>query len=100
MSFSEYLNQDDSYFSEGHLTGWFASVYKGKKRVDIEYKLEREHDNSGEIENCENEIGRKLTDREKDRLVKRFYKAVYKALVWKRGVAVGYTDSLNKFNLD
>lgn len=100
MSFEEYLNQDDSYFSEGHLTSWFAPIYKGKSKTDAKYQLEEVSDNDGEIENCEQEIGRELTDKEKDKLLKRFYKAVYNSIVWKRGIAVAYTDSLNEINVD
>jgi hypothetical protein len=100
LSFKEYLNQDDSYFSEGHLTAWFASIYRGNTRAEVKYQLENVSDNEGEIENCENEIGRELTDKEKDILLKRFYKAVYKSIVWKRGIAVAYMDSLNKINVD
>lgn len=98
--FDTFIKKDDHYFSEGHLSCWFSKMYKGKDKAEVKFQLETQHDNSLEIENCENEIERKLTDKEIAKLENKFYKAVYKAIEWKRGIAVGWYDSLNKLNLD
>ena len=95
---TDFLAKYDSYFSEGHLMSWFTSQYLGLTKTEIKYKLEREHDNTGETENAEQEIGRKLTDKEIEKLEKRFFKAVYKAIEFKRGIAIGYYDSIGNFN--
>jgi hypothetical protein len=99
MKFQEFLNNDDAYFSEGHLSGWFKSEYHGKTKSEIKYNLEVNHDNSLEIENCESEIGRELKGKEEEILLKRFYKAIYNSIEWKRGIAIGYYDSLNQLNV-
>lgn len=98
--FNDFLKQDDEYFSEGHLQAWFAKMYRGKDRAEVKFQLESQHDNSLEIENCEAEIGRSLTGKEMATLAKRFYKSVYKAIEWKRGIAVAWIDSIGNVNVD
>lgn len=98
--FNDFLKKDDDYFSEGHLSCWFAKMYRGKDRAEVKFQLETQHDNSLEIENCEAEIERPLTDSEKAALEKKFYKAVYNAIEWKKGIAVAWIDSLGKVNVD
>jgi len=97
--FEDFLQREDDYFSEGHLSCWFAKMYLGKDISEVRFQLETQHDNSLEIENCENEIGRELTDKEISKLEKRFYKAVYKAIEWKRGISVAWTDSVGRINV-
>jgi len=96
--FNEYLNQDSHYFSESHLHGWFKTEYHGKTKKDIIYKLKESHDNSLEIEDCEIEIGRDITEEEAAKLLKKFYKSVIENIDFKRGVAIGFYDSRNMFN--
>jgi hypothetical protein len=98
--FNEYISKDDSWFSEGHLQGWFMGQYHGKSRSEIKFNLEVNHDNSLEIENCTEEIGRELTDNEEIRLLKRFYKAIYNNIEFRNGIAIGYYDSLNNLNVN
>ena len=99
-NFDDFMKKDDDYFSEGHLSCWFAKMYRGKDRAEVKFQLETQHDNSREIENCEAEIERDLTDKEKEKLEKRFYKAVYNAIVWKRGIAVAWIDSIGEVNVE
>lgn len=98
--FDKFLQQDDCYFSEGHLSGWFAKMYRGKDRADVKFQLESQHDNTLEIENCESEIERPLTETETNKLLNKFYKAVYNAIEWKRGIAVAWVDSIGNVNVD
>jgi hypothetical protein len=98
ITFDKFIEKDDAYFSEGHLQGWFDEQYHGKTKTEVKYLLENVHDSSCEIDNCENEIGRKLTDKESELLIKRFCKAVRNSIEYKRGIAIGWYDSLGKLN--
>lgn len=95
--FSEFLGKDDSYFSEGHLEAWFAR-YRGKTPNEVKADINMNHDNSLEVENAEDELGRALTDNEKEVLIIRFIKAVQSSLITRNDVVYGYYDSLEQPN--
>ena len=97
-AFNDFLDKSDEYFSEGHLQGWFESMYKGKSKSEIVFQLETQHDFSCEIENCEEEIGREITDKEITILEKRFYRAVYSAIKFSRNGAEYWIDSIGQRN--
>lgn len=96
--FNTFLTQDSHTFSEGHLSGWFMSQYHGKTRREVRELLEISHDNSLEIEYCEAEIGRGITPSEEKRLLNKFYKSVYSNIIWVRGVAIAWVDSIGNIN--
>ncbi len=97
-AFNDFLDKQDEYFSEGHLQGWFQNIYKGKLKREIAFQLETQHDFSCEIENCESELKREITDKEIAILEKRFYKAVYKAIKFSRNGAEYWIDSVGNKN--
>lgn len=96
--FKKYIDQDSHYFSKGHLQCWFKDRYLGKTKAEITFDLNVNHDNSGEIENAEDELKRKLTDKEETHLLYKFHKSVIGNIEFRRGIAIGYIDSLNNFN--
>jgi len=91
--FKKYLEQDDHYFSEGHLYAYFNEQYRGNTVDEVTAKLTNEHDTSLEIEVCEDELGRKLTDKEVGKLEERFNKAVLNCFITKNDVVVAFVDS-------
>lgn len=97
--FKEYLENDDSYFSEGHLLGWFNTQYLGLELKEAKYKLEMTHDTICEIENAENELKRELDEEEREQLIKRFNEAVLNSLVCKKQIIVAFIDSLGEVNV-
>jgi hypothetical protein len=91
--FKAFLGKDDSYFSEGHLMGWFNEQYRSKTLDEVRYNLNVNHDVSSEWDNAENELGRELNEVEKEALTERFNEAVLNSLVTKNDVVIGFTDS-------
>ena len=67
----EWLNDE----AENHLRAW-GSRYEGKSKKDVETDLRVNHDDSDTIERVEDELGRKLTQKEMDVLQEKFIKAV------------------------
>lgn len=61
--------------AESHLEVWKDRYYR-KSKKDIAFDLDNTHDDSLEIEMAEEDLGRKLTDKETAILVKKFHKAV------------------------
>lgn len=98
MKFKEFLEQSNHYFSESHLEAWYKLKYAGCTRKEIKSLLENEHDNSLEIENAESEIGRELLEVEKTKLIMHFNRCVLQNIVFRKTIAIGFRDSLDKFN--
>jgi len=95
---TNYLAKSTSYFSEGHLECWFKDKYIALSQDEIKYQLNVNHDNSLELENAENELGRKLTDKENDSVIERFVFCVLDDIEFINDSARGYWDSLEELN--
>lgn len=79
--FKEKIDQqwyDDS--ADSHIEAWSEHYSKYTSKKEVEFDLDVNHDPSIEIENSEEELGRKLTNEENDMLVKKFNKAVIKKI--------------------
>lgn len=68
---SEWLNDR----AESHLDCWKDRYYR-KSKKDIAFDLSVNHDDSCEIEIAQEDLGRELTDKERDILISKFHKAV------------------------
>ena len=79
--FKEKIDQqwyDASAYS--HIEAWSQRYSNYTSKKEVEFDLNVNHDPSIEIENSEEELGRKLTNEENDMLVKKFNKAVIKKI--------------------
>ena len=73
-----FINNTIKDTAESHLEAW-AKRYSDYKRVSqVRFDLNVNHDNSLEIEYAEEELKRKLNDKENDFLVERFHIEVCK----------------------
>jgi hypothetical protein len=79
--FKEKIDQqwyDDSV--DSHIEAWSERYSSYTSKKEVEFDLNVNYDPSIEIENSEEELGRKLTNEENDMLVKKFNKAVIKKI--------------------
>ncbi len=71
----DYLNNSLEGMAESHLDAW-KDRYFGYTKKRLEWDLELNHDDSLEIESAEEMLKRKLSDNEKNYLVKQFHKEI------------------------
>ena len=64
--------------AQGHLEAWTDRYREHKNKKDVSFDLKVNHDPSLEIERAEEELNRKLTDDESEKLVDLFNKSVIK----------------------
>lgn len=97
----DYLTKEHTKagMAESHLSCWWDR-YQGKTKGEIEYDLKVNHDESCEIDNTENEIGRKLTDDESTEVNQIFIEAIISEIEFTNDVAVGWYDTCGDFNLN
>lgn len=69
----------------------------GMTKEELGSDLDREHDDSLEIERAEDELGRELNDEEKEYLVRVFHKAVVDGCEFKNNIVVGFYDTCGNF---
>ena len=73
--FLEYLENNLDDWAESHLHDWKDHYYR--KSVDmVENDLRVNYDFSADLESLENELGRKLTDDEKEYFIEQFTKTI------------------------
>ncbi len=93
-----YLDKEDTTISESHLMCWFTKEYQHKTKEVVLSKLNNIHDMSGDYDVAEDELGRELTDREKELLKKCFIDAVINSIEFKHNIATGFYDTCGDFN--
>lgn len=76
----EFLNINLYSIAESHIECW-KDRYFGYPKWRLEQDLEFNHDDSLEVENAEDNLQRKLTDSEKEYLIRQFHKEVVKQYV-------------------
>jgi hypothetical protein len=64
-----------SDMADSHLEAWQERYRNYSRKKDLLFDLRMNHDDSLEIERTEEELGRQLTDDERDYLVTEFHKA-------------------------
>ncbi len=93
-----YLDKEDGTISESHLMGWFTKEYQHETEEVVLSKLKNIHDMSADYDVAEDELGRELTDREKELLKKCFIDAVINSIEFKHDIAIGFYDTCGDFN--
>lgn len=79
----EYMNENKNKMAFSHLECWFTEKYQGESKSRCLELVKKEHDNSLEIEEVEEETGLELTDREKKYVVNKFAEAIIGQLYFK-----------------
>ena len=75
----QFVNDNIKDIAESHIECWKDRYYR-KSKSDIKFDLEVNCDNSGEIENAQEQLKRELTDKEADYLISKFIKEVVRAI--------------------
>ena len=76
----EYMNENKNKMAFSHLECWFTKKYQGESKSRCLELVKKEHDNSLEIEEVEEETGLKLTDREKKYVINQFAKGIIESI--------------------
>lgn len=76
----DYLDGNIEAIAESHIETWKERYYGYTKRK-LAFDLEINHDDSLEIEDAEWNLKRKLSDGEKEYLIRQFHKEVIKQFV-------------------
>ena len=75
QDFLDWIEENEEALIEDHLDVWKDKYYR-RTAEWVEYALGIDYDWSGDIEWCENDLGRKLDDEEKEYFAQYFTKQI------------------------